>query len=362
MQPLVGLANKLAALDITLAPDDYANQLAENLAHDEARHRLRLLHEDGFSSAFYDSDLLTIRFHNQEEFTRLCRKLEDSPENVTRRFLFVHPVLWLPYIRKMKDDAASGVFNLCIRAEEEKRRLHNVPVQMGPCSILNAGAIPVPSGGECILLHSGITRAGDLARLLYADVSKETMLAFSALSHHVTVGGASAKDVAKAVELANAERSPSGIDTRGTIASMFILMHEYAHVMLGHLELLRGVVFTTLSGKQKRGLLEAMRHYEYEADEWAYARMLDADWHLCSFERDPNGKMTCALGLTFVFEILRIAELLQPNSNHDMQTHPAAYDRKGRLLQFCSKHIQLPLEFSEQVSLMTKIIPMYIFK
>lgn len=369
MQPVVCLADKIRLQPAHLEPERYVRFLAHQLSHDEAASRLRSLHQSGFQSAFYDRDRLVICFHRKSEFQQLCEHVGDTPETVERKFLSVSPSEWDPMVNQITHDPVIGLFNFCIDDAKERERLQRVPICMANCQFLNAGAIPVPSGGECILLHSGITSGGDLARILYSfssdDASSLTredmtnaMKGFLAVARHVTVGESDIESVASGIALADTERSESGLDTRGTIINMFVLMHEYGHVQLDHLEVVRDLDISTLSDSQRKELFHVMRSCEYKADSWAYRRLMEADWSSCAFERDPDGRITAALGICLVFEFLHLAEAFRDSGESALDTHPPARNRKQAFLDYCRRW-ELGSDMDWQATVMQKFVDLF---
>jgi hypothetical protein len=240
---------------------------------------------------------------------------------------------------------------------------------MGECELLNAGAMPVPCGGECILLNSGITVSGDLAALLYLFGSEDgraltnremaqAMAGFLAVARYATVGERDLEAVAMGIEVAREVRRASEMDTRGTIMKMFVLLHEYGHVMLGHIDLIRNVDFRRLSDREKRTFLGTMRECEFDADRWAFEKMLAADWSPCAFERDPDGRITCAVSVFLVFQLFRLAAAFGKQVDPEFSTHPPAADRAGKFTSYC-RRVGVPSEFDGQLDLISKYIDLF---
>lgn len=364
MQPVIGLCNQIKLVPKHLLPENYIRFLAEQLSHNEAASRLRNLYQKGFSSAFYDRDQLIIRFRDQLEFEKFCNQAGSTAETVQRRYFDVSPARWDPLIVHMTHSPKVGVFNFCIGEDHERTRLQQVPICMADCHLLNAGAIPVPSGGEAILLNSGITFGGGLARLIYKYSSQygrsltnqeiaNTMSSFLHLARFVIGVETDADSVASAIVLAHRELlRESRVDTRGAIISMFILMHEYGHVQLDHLEIVRQINIDQLSERQRKSLFRVMRNCEYKADNWAYTRMLEADWSPCASKRDPDGRITAALSICLAFEFLYLAEVFRGSCESDSDTHPPARRRKKKFINYCIQKGLTSDIIEEQLTLM----------
>ena len=364
MQSIVGLMHHLGALPGNLSPRQYVTSLVAKMAHEEAQTRLSILHRGGFRSAHYDRPRFTIVFRDPSELEKYCSQVGEQPENVTRRYLELAPSGWDELVNKMISDRDVGVFSIFIVSEAERRRLRSVPVKMGECELLNAGAMPVPSGGECILLNSGIAYSGDLAALLYLFGSEDgsaltkqqmaqAMAGFLAVARHATVGERDFGTVAMGVKAAREIRKESELDTRGTIMKMFILLHEYGHVVLGHVDLIRNVDFRRLSDWERRSFLRTMRDCEFEADRWAFERMLAADWSACAFERDPDGRITCVVSVFLVFQLFRFAAAFSKDVDPELSTHPPATERAEAFLGHC-RSLGIPPEFEGQIDLISK--------
>jgi len=369
VQPIVGLIHYLDELPTDLAPRQYVTLLAAELAHKEAQARLSVLHRGGFRSAYYDCSRFRIVFRKPHELDEYCSQVGDEAKNVTRRYLELAPSRWDELLSKMISDHDCGVLSRFIVNEAERGRLRSVPVRIGECELMNAGAIPVPSGGECILLNSGITFSGDLAALLHFFGSEDgraltkremaqVMAGFLAVARYATVGETDVETVAMGIELARKARRESELDARGTIMMTFVLLHEYGHVLLGHVDLIRDVDFRQLSNQERRAFFRTMRECEFAADRWAFQRMLAADWSPCAFERDPDGRVTSVVSVFLVFQLLRLAAAFGKQVDPEYSTHPPAAERAREFLSHCSR-LGIPGECAGQLELISKYVDLF---
>lgn len=219
-------------------------------------------------------------------------------------------------------------------AGDDRLRLEDAYVVLLPTEQLNARVFKAPSGrGVIVLNHAVILHVQLLVRTVLGfmtwhtevpyshDVSQEAFaLAIIALARFVALGN---WDALRGHQEALMPPNARGPDTQtikwAELIEIFILLHEYGHLVHGHLE--EGVEPSPLEGD----LLEVPKRHqqEYVADAYAVQRLVKTNQeHL--FPRD----VAFIVGLVLRFFVFceRLYEPARPST-----THPTSEERWERV-------------------------------
>lgn len=213
---------------------------------------------------------------------------------------------------------------------DRHRGLKGVPVGIAPIPLFNAGAGAVPSGGEIVILNEGLW-------------ALDTILA-----HFESVTSTGGVDFThRAIPLSDIVRALSGgspvagIDQRPFLDPakeenlarirffllMFVLLHEYGHISLGHVETLRQWPPDSSLNREELLLRRAeMREWEHAADRWAASLIA----HVC--KTGPHLEGTAYLG--HLFGILHLAHRLTMKADLQVATHPDGLARSSHVVSF----------------------------
>ncbi len=119
-----------------------------------------------------------------------------------------------------------------------------------------------------------------------------------------------------------------------TWQEFFILCHEIAHHVLGHLHRCNKETFVSLPSLARVLLMMPGRKRELEADDWAMGLCMDVHKKLVDSGLDDE---IVALsphllgGIDIMFQLLQYSESLIATSLKEAQTHPPAADRRIQL-------------------------------
>jgi hypothetical protein len=217
--------------------------------------------------------------------------------------------------------------------EKHRPQLEKIPVGCLPTRFLNAGACRTPRGGAVILLDSGVIL--QLGMLVRSFISYYT---WNAPDHYAagepychdhsrdafgrTIQYLAAFSVSgdlKHLRVIDTWRCPSlpiydqGVEMFAMGIEMFIMLHEYGHIVLGHL----GSCSTRLirlSNAEDVTLYTNSQLQEFQADEFAFKH------YSASAMRATDVAFSCGL----LFNFFHLAELIQPGRP---ATHPPALER-----------------------------------
>jgi len=213
------------------------------------------------------------------------------------------------------------------------QQLENVPVGCVPTRLLNAGAYRTPRGGAVILLDSGvILQLGLLVRTFFSYYTWNAPDRFAAGKPHChdhsqasfgrTIQHLAAFSVTGEVQQLRAITTwncPSlrtydqSVEFAAMGIELFIMLHEFGHVALGHLDGCSTMsVPTRLAGELT--VYTNSQKQEFEADKFAFE-------HYCSSGmRRTDIAFSCGL----LFHLFHLAELIRPPK---ARTHPPALAR-----------------------------------
>jgi hypothetical protein len=216
-------------------------------------------------------------------------------------------------------------------AEKYVDILKDIPVGCLPTRTLNAGAYRTPRGGAVILLDQGVIfHLGMLVRCYVAfrtwrtpdpycrdhpqGAFAETILR---LAQFCTSG-----DVAylRKIETWNCPSLPAHdelVEAVATSIEIFIMLHEFGHVELGHLA--GGCALSlTLEPAGELTLYTNSEQQEFEADQFAFSRY-------CEIRDRPDD---VAFGCGLLFHFFNLCEIISPPK---IRTHPPALSRWHRI-------------------------------
>lgn len=275
----------------------------------------------------------------------------DDPAAAARRAIEagIAPVEQLPAVTEAIREATTpslyfrGSFINLLRGaalamlEPYRQRLENVPVGCLPTRTLNAGAYRTPRGGAVILLDSGvILHLGMLVRAYFAYYTWNAPDHYAAgepycRDHPRVAFGCTIQHLAaycvtgdlNELRRITTWRCPSlpefdqTVEMFSTGIEIFIMLHEYAHIALGHL----GMCSASPIPMGPAGELTCYTNsqlQEFEADEFAFKH------YSSSAKRPTDIAFFCGL----LFHFFHLAELIRPSG---APTHPPALQRWERI-------------------------------
>ncbi len=161
---------------------------------------------------------------------------------------------------------------------DRERYLERLPVGVAWVPYLNAGAFPVPGGGDAILLNMGLSYMYDyyicfdqMGNALYKDptatvtIIKLARAVFGSRTDRVAFVTAFPRSLAADSSASLSARIQMAMGT------LFVLLHEYGHIALGHTSEFRkwerDALLTEPDLKARR---LKQREWEYEADAFAF--------------------------------------------------------------------------------------------
>jgi hypothetical protein len=236
----------------------------------------------------------------------------------------------------------AGEFSRNCLLPEDKPRLDAVPIGVAPLSYFKAGASPVPSGGDVIVLSVS------LSFILYWDAwikilrnqslksqaeGRRLLASLPDLARHV-LGGSPATGrlmyhVLSAAE--SAEFKDERVNRIRWLVEVFVILHEYGHIIKGHTESMRG--WKEESALTENELLERrrrQREWEFEADDFAAKAMQSVVY---TPPLDPDSLHDEILdAFNHLFLLFHFAESESQVLPED-STHPPAVDRWRRILR-----------------------------
>jgi len=216
--------------------------------------------------------------------------------------------------------------------------LQAVPVGVAMLDYLNAGACPVPAGGNAIVMNLGLAFFFDFFILVIqtqqahgGSPPPDALAELSRLAKAIFGDSRNRQEFVTAF--------PRSLQADGDImfqarikmarACLFVLLHEYGHVALGHTDQLRKWPHLgSLPPNERRKYLATMRGWEFEADRFA----LDTLAGKMAAPGSPlPGPKTIRLTITDVFGIMAQADGLRSVESPD-DTHPLPKQRLFRLI------------------------------
>lgn len=179
-------------------------------------------------------------------------------------------------------------------------RAENILFDFLPSSFVNAGAHPVPSGGDVVTLNDRFTQVGvwcDWIGWHYYDSSNAAMQNIPSViddatvkewqqtyestftkTHQLGLAILGAPDTNPIIDRCSQELREVGATSRGGFYSGFLMLiaafHEFGHVVLGHTDWFRNRLDDCAAGyvptpSTTADWLQELRNFEYEADAFA---------------------------------------------------------------------------------------------
>ncbi len=214
-----------------------------------------------------------------------------------------------------------------------------IPVGFMPTGEFNAFAVKAPSGGHVVILNSGLESALQLVFHSYLAIATYPFDHAFDRSHDILDFVQSIVMVADSV----ATGTPDGVVNMPTwdchekvlqddtmlmfvlIADVFVMLHEYGHVVCGHLE--GAATRRMLMGDSEEEVVLLSHTQEFEADEFALR-------HLRNFSPAiPFAQIFYPVGVFFRF--LDLCEEI--GGRQPSVTHPPALQRWQRLKSLVSE-------------------------
>ena len=197
---------------------------------------------------------------------------------------------------------------------------------------LQAGAHPVPAGGNVITINQGLFSApfwvAALKRIVWGQrfglsrTDREELLAglppLSPLVMRGARGAVARPEILEYQEKIRALRQGKNLDIDEAFPQLFVLLHEFGHIALGHTAEIRSwPSLPEIQRQRTLDLLERSRQLEHEADRFAAGRigpLLPA-------------RESAQVGLAFFFGMLHAHELYETQAPLESRTHPPALQR-----------------------------------
>ena len=204
---------------------------------------------------------------------------------------------------------------------------------------LNAGAHPVPKGGNAILMNYGLSWLYDFFNLVRAQqqnnsglLPKDSINELSRLAKAIFGDETNRKEFITAFPRSIAIDPDISLRSRikMAMACLYVLLHEYGHIALGHTEDLRKWPRLESLPKDKlHDYCDIMRKWEYEADKFAYDILCGEHAELGT---PVPGQRFADMTVTDVFGIMGLAAGIEKRAEAPGDTHPAPKNRLFRLL------------------------------
>ena len=222
----------------------------------------------------------------------------------------------------------------------------NIYIGIYPLQTVNARTFKTPNGGILILVNSGLLQA------LYVWFDMINRLAIPNTSHYqekVDVFISSLKDFYKSGRIPQYKKWPidrsmkmieQQIEELSKLltsrALLFVIAHEYAHILLGHIDLTHNDSFML---GNKRFMSEEYWKKEVECDRMAANILLG---HPDSSKEMQELKATTIIATAFIFSSIESSASLQvkPLGKHD--TWPQFYYRLGEIKKYLEQHKNIP--------------------
>lgn len=157
--------------------------------------------------------------------------------------------------------------------------LESVPVGVAMLPYVNAGAHPVPNGGNAILMNFGLSYLYDFYNLFNEREQDKSALTKDSVDQLTRLAQAIfGDDIARKELVAAFPRSINASPDiklqsriRMAMSFLYVLLHEYGHVAKGHTEQIRSwPSLKLLPVRELHKYCEVLRQWEYEADAFAY--------------------------------------------------------------------------------------------
>lgn len=248
--------------------------------------------------------------------------------------------------------------------------LENVVIKKGPLESLNAAAIPFKNGKDLIVLNYGIVWLTwwikylmILDRLYLSEVSvsgdetKDMLIKIDILSSmpelakHILNSPDKDDELTKhaltSKVIASVDIHYGDVELRSTFIKMFIILHEYAHIILGHTNWLNRYLCGHISLDSKE-ISIVLHRFEYEADIFALNNLMK------QFPPDKEvfNWLYAYFSLIHCSEINQSDKLIQKNR----ATHPSPNDRFCNVLKVFNEHIPFNIDGEMFLSDLTKRI------
>ena len=218
----------------------------------------------------------------------------------------------------------------------------HITIRVLPSRELNASAVKMPSGAPAVLLdlftlqvipvilecfHCAVTRESD-DPISTEYTYDEYIRSLTNLAGYCASGDERLLAFSHAMEVAIPQRFSGLIGSQSFLIQTFLLLHEYGHIVKGHLS---DEHITTLRALPTRSvaIYENTTDQEFEADEFAFRI-------LCQYVEEIGGDLRPAHIAEQIFVILAFFSLVEffhkPSSSRQISaTHPEALERLRRI-------------------------------
>lgn len=277
-------------------------------------------------------DALEIWIEDADAFRKFLQSLGYPPDVAEHLIQGLSKAPSIPVMRTLKG-ALNQLKKLCAQLPDCRAMLRDVPIVIGAEPFFNAGASPVPNGGDFIMLNQGIFSApswvGGLHRIFWKkeygisdEQFVEIILDLPYLCLAIMEGpGASATSLST-LQVWIRVRRRLGNKKEWTFDEafpmLFVILHELGHIKLGHTTEIRSwPSLDNVNTNLKHRLLSQCRRFEFEADAFAAQGILQL----------AEQKQRVYLGMSFFFALLNTYERQTTAVPPRLRTHPPARDR-----------------------------------
>jgi hypothetical protein len=305
--------------------EEYLNLLYDHLVDHDFADRFERVPDEYIRSCV--NELISEGRYSEEE--------RDYVEDLLREQMSPQRIYQGQLITAIREQALSIL-------EPFRPQLEKIPLGFITTRQLNACAVSTPSGGAVILLDSPVMV--ELEMVMKASFGFMTWHWPEPYCHHHhwTAFGDTIVLLAHYVNTGNLEflrriktwswecTSPHKLEPRVrsaySVMRTSVLMHEYGHVVLGHLKS-QNTTHLTAGGSMALQMYTKSQNQEFEADKFAYDQ-------LSKQEGKSIHPGDAAFGMGLLLNFFTLCEALAKNDKLKFErTHPPASDRWSRLMK-----------------------------
>ncbi|MCJ7813694.1 hypothetical protein MUP95_10315, partial [bacterium] len=278
------------------------------------RSAYKAMEKRGLRAVLEDNCIEIVCDHPEKFLSSINQGISHEMKNQILRELYNPPKI-ASQLQNLKDWAMH-------LSSESKAELIGVPIGVAPIPLFNAGAGPVPAGGTVVLMNDGmwgieimlsyfkrIQASGGNGFTALAQPLADCIRGLNNVSPLFTFADAPILDFATEQEIAKLRE----------FLLCYVLLHEYGHIALGHVEALRHWRKNLVN---RDGLIKRraqMRQWEFESDSWAAERLLRG----CKNQAEIEGM----LFLSHIFAVLHICHRLNASVDKSLNM---IFPRKSR--------------------------------
>ena len=252
----------------TLSPGEYLRWRNHD-AFDHHRSAYKAMEKRGLRAVLEDNCIEIVCDNSEKFFSSIKQDISNEMKEQILRELD-NP----PRIAKELQSLKDWTMDL---SPESRVNLESVPIGVAPIPLFNAGAGPVPAGGAVILMNDGIwgieimlsyfkkiQASGGQEITALAQPLADCIRGLNGVSPLFAFADAPILDFAVEQEIAKLRK----------FLLCYVLLHEYGHIALGHVEALRHWRDYPVSQDKLMERRAQMRQWEFESDSWAAELLL----------------------------------------------------------------------------------------